>query len=705
MTENLLLNWVIMAVSLFNTILTTWLGLTLLLNAERRNWAIWLASGGLLLGGAFFVSHTAVVGIGPLRLSWLSMLFWWVVGIVPMLVSPFVWYVIMLWYAGFWQHPGSALRRRQGSWFGLTAVLLLTGLTAAALTTLLLVIPSAQLFELRRFVRWSVAGVPLLALGYSTYVLLCITLSLDALRRPGPSGRMMGDVARQRARPWLAFATVGLLLVSLAVAAFLLWLVQNGRDRTFFAIYAEATTTFALVDLAISAIIGMVVGFIGRAMVSYEVFTGKTLPRHGLARHWRRVLILAVGYGGLLGAAFTVALRPIYMLLLMTLLLATFFALVSWRSYAEQERMMRQLRPFTTSQRLYDQFLTQTIPTQVNLTAPFAALCHELLDAELGYLVPLGSLAPLVGAPLTYPQIAAPPLPPLAELVGQFGSPDLLLLPLEPERWAGCVWAVPLWSERGLIGVLLLGEKRGGSLYSQEEIEIARSTGERLIDTQASAEMGRRLMGLQRERLAQTQIIDQQTRRVLHDDILPTLQTAMISLAGEQPQEAQLLLTAAHRQISDLLHAMPTVTVPEVARLGLITALRRLIEHEFAQAFDEVVWRVEPDGEAKAASLATLTAEVLFYAAREAVRNAAKYGRGESPTTPFTLTFTLTTAPYFALEIRDNGVGVEATTQLEQGSGQGLALHSTMMAVVGGSLTVESGEVGGGTAVCLRLEI
>jgi len=54
------------------------------------------------------------------------------------------------------------------------------------------------------------------------------------------------------------------------------------------------------------------------------------------------------------------------------------------------------------------------------------------------------------------------------------------------------VWAIPLWSERGLIGILLLGEKVNGGLYTQEEIEIARASGERLIDTRASAELGHR---------------------------------------------------------------------------------------------------------------------------------------------------------------------------------------------------------------------
>ena len=49
MTGILWLDWAILAMSLFNTVLQLWLGLTVLLNAERRSWGIWLASGGLLL--------------------------------------------------------------------------------------------------------------------------------------------------------------------------------------------------------------------------------------------------------------------------------------------------------------------------------------------------------------------------------------------------------------------------------------------------------------------------------------------------------------------------------------------------------------------------------------------------------------------------------------------------------------------------------
>ena len=68
MSGSFWLNWAIMAVSLTNTILMIWLGLTVLLNAERRTWGAWVAGGGLLLGGVFFFSHTAIDDFG---LAWL----------------------------------------------------------------------------------------------------------------------------------------------------------------------------------------------------------------------------------------------------------------------------------------------------------------------------------------------------------------------------------------------------------------------------------------------------------------------------------------------------------------------------------------------------------------------------------------------------------------------------------------------------------
>src|SRR5512145_1347851 len=101
MSGILLLDWAVLAVSLFNTILLSWLGLTVLLNAERRTGGLWLAGGAMLLGGVFFFSHTAIVGAGPLFLT-VPLDFWWHLGWVPVLLLPFAWYTVMLWYNGFW---------------------------------------------------------------------------------------------------------------------------------------------------------------------------------------------------------------------------------------------------------------------------------------------------------------------------------------------------------------------------------------------------------------------------------------------------------------------------------------------------------------------------------------------------------------------------------------------------------------------------
>ncbi|GAB4151900.1 MAG: histidine kinase [Candidatus Promineifilaceae bacterium] len=698
MSGNLALDWVMMAVSLFNTVLLVWLGLTVLFNSDRRTWGIWLASGGLLLGGAFFVSHTAILGQGLIQLGWWSMIFWWTVGLAPAIVLPFAWYVVTLWYAGFWEAPASGLQRRQRHWFVLVLCLLSMGLAGLGVGVFLLSVPAPEFANLRLFIRWSIAGIPLLALGYSGYVILCIGLSLDALRRPGPSARVMGAAARQRARPWLVGAALALLLVSLLVAGVMLWVVQSAQRLSFYDFVLTARRTIAWVDLLIAGIISQAILFLGQAIVSYEIFTGRSLPRRGLQRHWRRAIILAAGYGLIGGGAAVIQWHPVYPLLLTTLLMTLFFALFSWRSYAERERYIDYLRPFVASQGLYDQLLTETTSPVVDTTTPFHTLCADVLGAKVAYLVAWGPLAPLAGPPLAYPSAMAATAPVVDFLARQFTTPDSSSVAVDPQNYGGAIWAVPLWSQRGLIGVFLLGEKQNAGLYTQEEIEIARISGERLIDTQASAEMARRLMLLQRQRLAQSQLIDQQTRRVLHDEILPGLQTALITLsaapAGDAVTSAITQLSQTHRQIADLLHAMPTTTAPEVTRLGLLPALQRLTEREFAHAFDEVTWQVTSAAAQRLAGIPPLTAEVVYYAAREAMRNAAVHGRGDRP---LHLTITLCHTNGLQLQIEDNGVGLtnqpnadQFQRRAEAGSGQGLALHSTMMAVIGGALAIES---------------
>ena len=704
MSTNLLLNWAAVAVSLFNAILLIWLGLSVLLNAERRVAGIYIASVGLLMGGAFFVGHTAILDRGLLALD-LGMVFWWTVVLFPAVILPGAWYGVTLWYSGGLE-PNSDLMRRHMPGIVLILGLLASGLVVALLGLILLVnifdaTPAAEL--IRQIVRVEVVGIPIVSVGYSVFVLASILLSLDALRRPGPSLRVMGHQARARARPWLVGASVGLLLVSLIVGATAQFTVINLRTFTFYVYYINNINLLSVVDLITSLIISGVILSLGQAVVAYEVFTGKTLPRRSLVRHWRRAVILAVVYGVLVGGTVVFNIRLIYSLLLTAMLMTGFFALANWRTYSERHRYLENLRPFVAGPALYDQLLNpeDSPGNPVEATNhPFTVLCTELLGAERAYLVPIGSMVPLVGPPLTYPaglSLTSAVVAELAEQATLYGTrvEAHMLAAASSENYGGAQLSVPLWQEQQLIGLLLLGPRLEGGLYTEESITIARDGGERLLDNLASAEMARRLMDLQRQRLAHSQVVDRRSRRVLHDDVLPYLHTAMLSLSSADPSEgvteAMNLLTRAHQEISDLLHEMPTGAAPEIGRLGFVEALRRTIDDELAGGFDEVVWAITPAGDTTAGELSPLSAEVAFYAAREVVRNSAHYGRDEGAAAPFCLKIGMDRPDEdFLITIEDNGVGLDTTQHLPGGSGNGLALHSTMMAVVGGRLATES---------------
>lgn len=688
MTVNLWLKWAGMAVSLANVMAMLWLGLTVLLNSSRRPRQVWLTGGGLLLGGLFFVSHTAILGYGP-AFSGPGLEIWWRLGWLPLVGLPFIWFGVMLWYTGGWPDGSRLPRPRAPFWLLLAwgaGLLLWLGVGRP--------LPSfAQVVQLKLTGAAAIAGVPLFLALYALYIVLCTALALALLFRPAAAATLTADVRHRRTRAGLTAAAAALVAVSWLAAGAIGWAALLDAAGLHSSDISRLTTIAAGIDLLVSGLIAVTVALLGQAAISFEIFSDQTLPRREFQRQWTNVIILAVGYSTVTGGALALEIRPVGLLLAGTLLLVLFLALSHWRSHTWRERYLRQLRPLMTSQRLFDRLLAAS-PVEFEAAAPLVALCQDVLQAQSARLLPLGSLAPLL-RPLAYPsnQIDLPAsLPP--KLLAQLHTPAQIAVPLA----AG--WAIPLWSERGLIGVLLLGPKQSGGLYAQEEMEIARAAAERLIDTYAITEIARRLMDVQRQRLVESRLMDQQTRRVLHDEVLPNLHTVLLSLSGADSDTAKLL-AETHGQIANLLQAMPAAAPPELERLGLAGALRRLVDSELAGQFNSVEWQIEPEAAQRAAELAPLNANVLFYAAREMMRNAAKHGRGSNPAQPLSLQVRLALGHGLRLEIEDNGAGIAQTNS--NGAGQGLALHSTMLAVIGGELSIDSGP--GRTRVAIRLPL
>jgi signal transduction histidine kinase len=214
-----------------------------------------------------------------------------------------------------------------------------------------------------------------------------------------------------------------------------------------------------------------------------------------------------------------------------------------------------------------------------------------------------------------------------------------------------------------------------------------------LVDAQASAELTRRLLALQRQRLSESQVVDQRVRRSLHDDILPRLHAALLELSAAAPaSEGLTTLAHVHRDLSALLRTMPSAAQPEVARLGVFGALRRLLESELPNTFDSIVWQITPEAEQAAQRLPAYAAETVFYAAREALRNAARHGRGVSAARALRLQVSAAlSGDALEIGIADDGVGLDASASNGTGTRQGLALHSALLAALGGTLSVANG--------------
>lgn len=702
MSGNFWLNWATLSVSIFNTIIMLWMGLMILFSAEKRTWGVWLAAGGLLFGAMFFVSHTAIIG-QKISIFTPGTNFWWHVGWGPVVVAPFVWYIVMLWFSGYWENDHSNIRVRHRPWLNISIAycILLVAL-------FIFVNPLSSLSPVTSLDYESgpaFSGIPLLFIAYPVFIFLCIVLSMDALIRPGPTSRFMGGKAREKARPWLAGAGFILLIVSFLVGFAILWILQNARQTNILPeLYGNIAPTLAWMDFILSILIGTAVLLIGQAVVSYGLFTGKPLPRRVFRRQWLYAILMASIVAIIFAGSLKINLRMVYSLLLAVILLAVFFALVTWRYIFERDLAIQQVRPFLSSPKLVRSILSQdqNAGGGLDLQNTFAALVRDILDVDRAILVPAGGSSALVQNDLYYPaELSIPSIPPeimnvLKEEYKGIGYP------LSPEESDGFTWIIPLWSERGINGILYIGRKIDGSFISQEEIELARAASERLLDMALSAELSSRLLKLQQMRFSEQSIMDQRPRRVLHDEVLPALHTAMLKISsdGEDKQSTLQLLSETHRMISNLLKELPSVYSPQFERTGLTFSLQELAKVEFPNAFTSIEWKWTDEDANVVNELPVLKKEVLYYATREAIRNAATHAvpfRGE---TGIRLIVEIHAKEEVEITIEDNGPGMVQGKDKTAGTRQGLAIHSTLMALIGGELSVES-EAGSYTRIRL----
>jgi signal transduction histidine kinase len=778
------------ALSAFSLITYLWLGLTVLLLGNRRARVTWVGGIGLLIAALFFLCHGALVGAGAVsgagpadawwRLSWIPAFAapacWAAIGLHYVGLSGTWSAPRKLAVAGLAVLAAAAVLLAILNWGALNSYGDFIRLLAVVLTGREHATDPAELRVLAS------PSLSALAVAFVAYVGACACLPWAALvarrlRVPGlaplpmlaaphaatppASGTEPGllwdaSSAWSQARPALVAASLCMIVAGAVVGV--VGIITSfaahaaGRPRGLAAVLPAGAPlpghlplALVLADLVVEGALAGLVLMLGWAVVSQGILVERRLPQRGFLGHWRGTVIVASIVAAVVGWLTLFEPESLPVLLVLLTGMATAYALFTWRSYAAHDAFLAQLRPFVASLGTSGSGWLATSPREVEraVEALFTSLCRDVLEASRGRLA-----------------LSAGHL----HRTFRYESPDAIQEPAAGAR----EWVLPVADERGVVARLALGPRLDGAGYTSADLEIARACGQRILDAVGEFTAVRTIAGLARKRGLEAELSAALPRRKLHDEVLPRLHLAMLRLealrgrtggapasapgtagaavaavagadttsGGAVATEVAVDLAAAlgevvrelggvHRELAALLRATPMAAPRRLAH-GFSAALEATLEGELKGAFDTLTWEAPDPARAAADVLPTITADLLLGAAREALRNASRHGRGGDLHRPLAVRVSMEAdGQWVTVRVADDGVGMEAGpaagTDAEMlvttdraadrdsdagGAQSGLLTHSALLALVGGSLAAQSGTQSGtlgGTTVTLRV--
>jgi two-component sensor histidine kinase len=504
-------------------------------------------------------------------------------------------------------------------------------------------------------------------------------------------------------------------------------------------------TNLLILDFCANGTVALIILLIGYSIVRHGILIERPLARRGFFEQWRGIVIVATAAAIFIALLFAFTHTHLGSLLLITALATGVYALFTWSSYTAHDRYIALLGPFLRSTNMRHWLNTDAQKTEQGLETLFFHLCKDVLAVECACLTVLtGSVRrnfsyrwPLG---LQETQHVAPtfPLVPLSQTPANGnGKQPAKIDDSAPVRVRITIkdrpmicWVLPIYDELGLVALLYLGPREDGGTFTDEDMELARACGQRILDTLSDHEAMQAVSGLLRRRIVNVKLLDAQHRRILHDDILPEMHLALLRLETlrfllehgpqhikpddvlsdqfsasqadntqsihpeQMVQESVEMISDAHRRLAAMMRATAPSAPHHLEHDGLMNAIHAMLEQDFRHAFDEVEWDVT---EETAQCIDEVTppaiAELMFAAVQEALRNAARHARGAD--VHRRLCITLKASCEYAgsgleLTVADDGVGILSASSSTSGTGGGLLTHNALLAVAGGSLTVKS---------------
>ncbi|MEI1277822.1 ATP-binding protein [Leptospira venezuelensis] len=629
-----------------------WLGTTTGTNLEKKNAASYFSIFTLIVSSLLFASSAILGQSGFLIVSSYPFLYFFP-GLILLILIPFGWYVVIVWFFGFLKRKGIFL----------ILFYLLSFCQLVAISILLIYNPgkswNISLFEYWKFVPFSFKS------AYLIYIFTCVFLSLLCLFLFRISNNSLSELGRQKAVPFLKLIGFSLLGVVSLVSVLFVGDEFGIIENLILKAEKEPKYFYGFV-LCIQGLICISILVLGWALISYEILTGRILPKISLRQEWKNSIytsfILSSLYFVFAKLGYPRAEIPI--IFSYSFFLSRFFTIRKNKQISFSQNEVLKMILYSGSVKL-----------------SFGYLCKDVLEATKAALIFRGKIPYISDTNIYYPEDTKSEIFDFSKTVYYLENPNIQYL--DKDQFSGFVIRVKIESVLSGDAYLLLGEKENGGLFAEEEIEIARTTGTWLVHSLFLEETGNILEELQRKKIQEQRLSDQKTRQILHDEILPEIHSLILEISndksGNLKSQHANSLTELHKRISFLLREMSDTGL-EISRLGLIPMLQKLQDSEAKDS--NLIWKIEPNLNSATENYPPEVQEVLYYAFRESLRNAVKYS-GESKSQ---ITIAIQYENGLSIQIK-NEIGKDVI--LVRSSGQGLKIHSALLRIFQGSLTLE----------------
>lgn len=687
-----------------------WLASTTIVNLEKRNWPATFTITILIVVSMLFGFFSWIGELGILKiLNYPAVYFF--PGILGLILIPFGWFFIIVWFLGLLKVNYSVFQNFPNG-FGKTNILNLLfinlkyrsvkiyfGKTVYYKLCILLLLFS-QIFAIVFFLNWSRKFtidisifnfwnvVPFsFRLSYLFYILICISIPVVALFIHRTSKKILPEIAKNKAIPYLK--TISLLLLGVVILVFFLFLggeigiIEDPVLKLFI-----DPIPFYVFLIGIQFLVSVAVLTLGQALISYEIFTGKILPKIGLRREWRNAnlwfLLITLLYFIISSLGFSK---------IELFLVGSYIYNVSRTSLLKKNKELRLVKSSILNSIITTEKNTEIVTSNLKekFQRPFNILCSDILETSSALFISKSRIPFVADIILTYP-IDLEKTKNIDYNI--FKKKNIIfekenITYLEEDDVSDFVLCLKVLNDHSGEGLLFLGQKENGGLYAEEEIETAKAAVSWILASLFVESNSLTLSSLQKKHIEEQRISDYKTKQILHDEILPEIHSSILILSQLKKDvifsEQIQLLTNLHKRVSNFLRELPDTGL-EIQRLGLIESLIRLTGSEFETSW--FYWDFDPDLKHRFPITKPDVLEILFYACRESIRNAVKYS-DESTYKKISVIFLKNEEDKKGIVIRIKNKIKTSGTQVLESAGQGLRIHSALLKIFGGYLTLE----------------